>query len=126
MTVRRDLQALEEAGKVSRFHGGATASVDPDTENKSRVSVCRQVIARYAASLVGDGETIVFVQDLLVHPAYRRKGVGSALVRTVLERYASVRQIELVTDNTPDTVAFYRSMGFKSLNEIGCRGFMRC
>ncbi len=75
---------------------------------------------------VGDGETIVFVQDLLVHPAYRRKGVGSALVRTVLERYASVRQIELVTDNTPDTVAFYRSMGFKSLDEIGCRGFMRC
>ena len=59
MTVRRDLQALEEAGKVSRFHGGATASVDPDTENKSRVSVCRQVIARYAASLVGDGETIL-------------------------------------------------------------------
>lgn len=74
---------------------------------------------------VGDGETIVFVQDLLVHPAYQRKGVGSALLATVLERYASVRQIELVTDDTPETVAFYRAMGFRSFDEIGCRGFMR-
>ena len=28
---------------------------------------------------VGDGHTIVFVQDILVFPEYQRKGVGSAL-----------------------------------------------
>ena len=27
MTVRRDLQALEEQGKISRFHGGASVDV---------------------------------------------------------------------------------------------------
>jgi DeoR family fructose operon transcriptional repressor len=59
MTVRRDLQALEEAGKISRFHGGAAASFSPDAEGKSRVSLCRQMIARYAASLVKDGETLL-------------------------------------------------------------------
>jgi len=59
MTVRRDLQALEEAGKISRFHGGAAASFSPDAEGKSRVSLCRQMIARYAASLVQDGETLL-------------------------------------------------------------------
>lgn len=59
MTVRRDLQALEEKGKISRFHGGAAASFSPDAEGKSRVSLCRQMIARYAASLVQDGETLL-------------------------------------------------------------------
>ena len=59
MTVRRDLQALEEAGKISRFHGGAAASFSPDAEGKSRVSLCRQMIARYAASLVQDGDTLL-------------------------------------------------------------------
>ena len=59
MTVRRDLQALEEAGKISRFHGGAAASFSPDAEGRSRVSLCRQMIARYAASLVQDGDTLL-------------------------------------------------------------------
>ena len=75
--------------------------------------------------VVGDGQTIVFVQDLLVFPEYQRKGVGSALLRAVLKRYENVRQIELATDDTPKTKAFYRSMGFRELSEIGCCGFMR-
>ena len=74
---------------------------------------------------VGDGLTIVFVQDILVFPEHRRKGVGSALLRSVLDRYSHVRQIQLATDNTPKTIAFYRSMGLRELSEIGCCGFMR-
>ena len=74
---------------------------------------------------VGDGETIVFVQDILVYPAQQRKGIGSALLRELLKRFASVRQIELMTDNTPKTLAFYHSMGFQELSELGCCGFMR-
>lgn len=75
---------------------------------------------------VGDGFTVVFVQDLLVDPTYQRKGVGSALLTAVLERFPHVRQIELVTDDTERTVAFYRAMGFSKLSEIGCCGFMKC
>lgn len=74
--------------------------------------------------VVGDGQTIVFVQDLLVFPEYQRKGIGSALLRAVLKRYENVRQIEIATDDTPKTKAFYRSMGFRELSEIGCCGFM--
>ena len=75
---------------------------------------------------VGDGYTIVFIQDILVFPEKQRQGVGSALLRAMLERYPNVRQIELVTDNTEKTVAFYRSMGFRELSSLGCCGFMRC
>ena len=76
--------------------------------------------------VVGDGFTIVFVQDILVFPEKQRQGVGTALLKAVLEKYPYVRQIELVTDNTPKTVAFYKSLGFYELSEIGCCGFMRC
>ena len=74
---------------------------------------------------VGDGHTIVFVQDILVFPEYQRKGIGSALLQAILERYSHVRQIELATDNTPKTIAFYKSMGFREMSEIGCCGFMK-
>ena len=55
----------------------------------------------------------------------QRKGIRTALLQDVLKRYADVRQIELVTDNTEKTVAFYKSLGFKELTEIGYCGFMR-
>ncbi len=75
---------------------------------------------------VGDGTTIVFVQDILVFPDKQRQGIGTALLKEVLNRYPNVRQIELVTDNTAKTVGFYKSMGFAKMSEIGCCGFMKC
>lgn len=74
---------------------------------------------------VGDGHTIVFVQDILVFPEHQSKGIGSALLQTILSRYSHVRQIQLATDNTPKTIAFYRSMGFYEFSEIGFCGFMK-
>lgn len=75
--------------------------------------------------VVGDGVTVVFIQDLLVFPEKQRNGVGTALVKAVLERYPVVRQIELTTDQTPETAAFYKSLGFSEFAKIGCRGFMK-
>lgn len=74
---------------------------------------------------VGDGYTIVFIQDLLVSPSYQRKGIGTALLRKILNRFGNVRQIQLSTDNTPKSTAFYNSLGFLELSEIGCCGFMK-
>ena len=75
--------------------------------------------------VVGDGLTIVFIQDILVFPDKQRKGVGTALLKAIINRYSNVRQIELATDNTPQTLAFYKSLGFSKFSEIGCCGFMR-
>lgn len=74
---------------------------------------------------VGDGATIVFVQDILVFPEHQGKGIGSALLQAILDRYSYVRQIELATDNTPKTIEFYKAMGFKEMSELGCCGFMK-
>ena len=75
--------------------------------------------------VVGDGYTIVFIQDILVFPSKQRQGIGTALIKAVLEKYSDVRQIELTTDNTDKTVSFYKSLGFAEFSEIGCCGFMR-
>lgn len=74
---------------------------------------------------VGDGHTIVFIQDVLVFPERQRKGIGSALLKAILDKFSHVRQIELATDNAPKTLAFYRSMGFREMSEIGCCAFMK-
>ena len=73
---------------------------------------------------VGDGKTIVYIQDLLVYPSEQRRGVGTALLREALRRYSSVRQIALTTDRTPQTLAFYRSLGFADYDSLGCCGFL--
>ena len=67
---------------------------------------------------VGDGFTIILVQDILVYPKYQRHGIGTALLKAVLDKYSDVRQLQLVTDNTPKTVAFYKSLGFLNFSEI--------
>lgn len=74
---------------------------------------------------VGDGYTIVYVQDILVHPAYQRRGIGSALLQAVLSRFEHVRQIVLSTDDTAKTIAFYKSQGFVPMAQIGCCSLMK-
>ena len=74
---------------------------------------------------VGDGETIVFIQDILVKPEYQRRGIGRALVAKLLERYAQVRQIHLLTDDLPETVGFYQGVGFTPVEQIYAKAFTR-
>ena len=49
---------------------------------------------------VGDGASVVFLQDLLVYPERQRQGVGTALFQTMLGRFPAVYQLELLTDAT--------------------------
>ncbi len=74
---------------------------------------------------VGDGQTIVFVQDIIVLPEYQRKGIGTELLKTLMDKYKDVYQMELLTDNTEKTNAFYRSVGFTASDDMGCVAFIR-
>ena len=74
---------------------------------------------------VGDGYTIVFIQDILVKPAYQRKGIGTRLMARVLERYRHVRQLHLMTDDLPETVGFYKAVGFTPAEDVHCRAFTK-
>lgn len=82
------------------------------------------------ARTVSDGESICYVQDLLVHPAHQGSGIGSALLTQILERYADCRFLALATDaaNTLDGERwhhFYRRMGLVLHEEQGLAAFAR-
>lgn len=104
-----DLNALEQGFKNSLL-------VLASFENDELLGIIR---------VVGDGFTVILVQDILVFPQHQRQGIGTALLKAVLDRYSHVRQIQLVTDNTPQTVAFYKSLGFSDFSALGCCGFMK-
>lgn len=57
ITIRRDLQYLEDQKKLVRFYGGATVITEKETI-EDEVAMYRRLIAEYAASLVQDGDSI--------------------------------------------------------------------
>ena len=75
--------------------------------------------------VVGDGHSIIFIQDIVVLPEYQRNGIGTALLKRILETYANVYQKALFTDNTEKTIQFYKSIGFQMDTEMECRGFLK-
>lgn len=74
---------------------------------------------------VGDGSSIVFLQDLIVLPEYQRHGIGSQLMRKVMDRYADVYQLQLLTESSEKNIAFYEYVGLKRVEKYGCCAFMR-
>lgn len=123
-----------KAEEIRRFYGtvGWTAYLENMLALEQGYKNSLLILAAYEndellgiVRVVGDGFTIVFVQDILVFPEKQRQGIGTALVKAILDRYSDIRQIELITDNSPKTVAFYKSLGFVEFSEIGCCGFMK-
>lgn len=74
---------------------------------------------------VGDGHSIVFIQDILILPEYQHSGIGTALMNRMLDEYKHVYQKSLMTDNTEKTVQFYKSCGFQMDTDINCRAFTK-
>lgn len=100
---------LEKAYKNSLLVMGAY-------ENNRLVGVIRAV---------GDGASIVLIQDIIVLREFQRRGIGSMLMNSVIQRYKDVYQMQLMTDNTPKTIAFYKSLGFMPSDEMGCVAFLK-
>ena len=74
---------------------------------------------------VGDGFSILYIQDILILPEYQRKGIGTALVKKMLETYEHVYQKVLLTDDSEKTISFYKSVGFEMDTDTGCRAFWK-
>lgn len=73
---------------------------------------------------VGDGASILFIQDILVYPEYQYQGIGTKLLQLTLDKYKNVYQIQLATNDSTKTVSFYESNGFTSLTSLNCVSFI--
>ncbi len=74
---------------------------------------------------VGDGETILYLQDLLVRSSHRRRGIGRGLLERVTADYLQVRQKVLLTDAADRrALDFYRACGWRGAEELGCTALL--
>lgn len=74
---------------------------------------------------VGDGEHIVYIQDLIVDKPYQHQGIGKALLQKAREKYPQVRTFALMTDASDKKAnAFYEAMKMRSYENAGLTGYL--
>lgn len=69
---------------------------------------------------VGDGHSIVFIQDILVLPAYQRQEIGRNLLEQAISHFPGIYRLHLLTDNAEKTRSFYEALGFTAVDSLGC------
>ena len=112
-TARRDLEALEQGGKIRRFHGGAlairNAPPEPPFVERSEVQAEeKRRIGQAAAALIKDGETVLL-------------GSGT----TVLEVARNLRERRNLTVMTNSLLVMNMLADVPSITLIGLGGILR-
>lgn len=74
---------------------------------------------------IGDGETILYIQDILVLSDFQNKGIGFSLMTQLLGKYPNVRQKVLLTEESSNTRHFYEKCGFYSADQGNTVAFYR-
>jgi ribosomal protein S18 acetylase RimI-like enzyme len=75
--------------------------------------------------VIGDGRSIIYIQDILVLREYQRKGIGRKLISDVCSEFEGVRQKVLLTDNTIKIREFYEAMGFNDCSSMNLLCFVK-
>ena len=131
ITILDTIPSLEQLLTLYDSVGWSAYTCEPDRLERavtSSLSVFTAWDGPHLAGLVravGDGETILYIQDLLVRPSYQRRGIGRHLLEICLAQYPHVRQKVLLTDHTEGNLAFYRACGFMPSGDLGCTALLR-
>ena len=115
---RSDVVALYEAAGWSGYTRDP-ATLEEALENSTYVAAARDgdtVVG--LARCISDDVSVLYIQDILVLPDHRRLGLGRALVLDCLTRFSHVRQKLLLTDDRPDQLSFYESLGFRNTKDL--------
>ncbi|MGL4990511.1 MAG: GNAT family N-acetyltransferase [Sarcina sp.] len=75
--------------------------------------------------VVGDGYSIIYIQDILVLQKYQNQGIGKILIEEIMNRYKNVRQKVLLTDNKSENISFYKKVGFSKSENLNCVAFVK-
>jgi predicted N-acetyltransferase YhbS len=72
---------------------------------------------------VTDGVLAAYLPLLEVLPEYRRRGIGSELMRRVMEKLEGLYMVDLLSD--PETEPFYSRFGMKPAHAMTVRRYER-
>ncbi|WP_283695171.1 GNAT family N-acetyltransferase [Clostridium perfringens] len=75
--------------------------------------------------VIGDGYSIIYIQDILILQKYQNRGIGKRLIEIILDKYKNVRQKVLLTDKEEKNILFYKKVGFSMAEEFGCVSFVK-
>lgn len=86
LTIRRDLDYLEQEKKITRFHGGAQPieSISTSSNENDIISICKEAIAMKAASLVNDNDTIF---------------INTSSTALLILKYVQAKHVTVITNN---------------------------
>ncbi|MBN1043408.1 MULTISPECIES: DeoR/GlpR family DNA-binding transcription regulator [Clostridium] len=92
LTLRRDLQALDEQGLIVRYYGGAKLANDinnaeniiKETDRDLLLNKKKNIIAKYAADLIKDGDTVF---------------INSSSTALLMLKYLGNKRVYIVTNN---------------------------
>ncbi len=70
------------------------------------------------ARSISDEVSIHYLQDILIHPDFQKKGIGRELLNLILERFKDVRTHMILTDDEEKQLKFYESLGYKNTKSL--------
>lgn len=116
---------------LTLYEGVGWSAYTKDPERLLNALAHSEVITAYLEEqLVGlircitDGQTILYIQDLLVASEFQGQKIGQRLLKKMLANHPSIRQKVLITDNTEKTRHFYEACGFSSVEEQQIAAFI--
>lgn len=132
MTVRRDLQYLEDHKLIDRFYGGATARLAPESmSEEDEVQLCRRCISQYAARFVETGDTLFIngsytALDMLHYVQHQRVQVYTNNGRAFGETFAPGVALTLTGGTIRDSVLVGELAMRNLLSQTATKTFIGC
>ena len=75
--------------------------------------------------VVGDGVSIIYVQDILIDPTYQHQGLGSQLLQKAMHKFEDVRQFVLMSDDGQTNNGFYKKNGLTKTSDANLVNYFR-
>ena len=118
----RDDRDLPLDPLVALYHANAWSSAEKGEALREAMRGSHSVVTAWAEDrLVGlgntlsDGHLVVYYPHLLVHPDFRRRGIGAEILRRLRRRYEALHMHILVADGR--AVGFFEKCGFTRAGE---------
>ena len=120
--------SLEEAVRLSVLYGEDPSASSRDLELEAQL-LRRLSGIRFFAALDADGQCVAtggsrvvdgaaLVAGVATLPAYRRRGIGTAITAVALQAAAEAGAREAFLDSSPAGVGIYRRLGFAEIGPV--------